>query len=200
MADAAPPRLARLAHELRTPLAAIAGLAQIMQSGRLGPLPPAYAEYAQLISAGADHAMALVESLPSDTPDPPQPLAAVAAEAVSLVRSAGDVHVDIAMDLTREAGEWPAPSRAMRQILINLLDNAIRATASSGAVTMSASTDFRGLRVVVCDSGGRTPVAGAGHGLSIVRMMIASLGGEFDLKLSAAGAEAVLRLPAPPGP
>ncbi|HWF01066.1 MAG TPA: HAMP domain-containing sensor histidine kinase [Caulobacteraceae bacterium] len=201
MADPPSPRLAQLAHELKTPLAAIAGLAEVMQTARLGPLAPVYSDYARLILAGARHALAIVDCLADpETPDAAQPFTDIVAGVVSLMEATPRGGAGIVVDLSAEAAAWPASRRAVAQILINLIDNALKASAPGGAVSVSAALDAQGLQVVVADRGGRTPPAGSGHGLAIVRTLTATLGGTFELIRTRSGARAVLVLPAVAAP
>ena len=74
-AAAARPDVARLAHELKTPLSAIAAAAEIMRDERLGPLgSDRYRDYAADICDSARHALALIASMlrhPARWPEPP---------------------------------------------------------------------------------------------------------------------------------
>ena len=66
MTEAASSDLALLSHELRTPIAAIMGLADGMVEAAFGPLNATYREHAALIHQAGDHLLALADNLAGD--------------------------------------------------------------------------------------------------------------------------------------
>jgi cell cycle sensor histidine kinase DivJ len=189
-----PPPLASLVHELRSPLAAMAQMADAMACEAFGPLPPAYADYARLIGQTGRHALAVVAALTdaAGDPEPAAPAAEVVAEVVDALRPGlGARRLEVDLDVTDGAGEAMVPRRAAAQILFNLMGNAARFTAPGGRIAVALAKDGERLRLQVADSGGcgaELPAPGAGLGLDIVRALCAAHGGAFEIEIAPAGA------------
>ena len=146
-----PDTLARLAHELRTPLAAIQSAAEAMEQGALGPPGgPVWRDYAQSIGDTARHALGVIEAML----EPAQAmhslrqqtyteldLNGIAAEAI---RGAGPMAAKaglvLRLDLAAALPHVFADRVAVRQILLNLIANAI-AHAGEGC-TMTLRSGF----------------------------------------------------------
>ena len=126
------PNLAALAHELRTPLAAIAGLADALGAKALGPLSDTYAEYGRLIRETALHAITVVDAMAEAAPRPDDALACLSKVARDVVDAlgprAGQQGVRLAIEDHLQS-PLRLPARPAGQILFNLLDNALKATA-----------------------------------------------------------------------
>jgi signal transduction histidine kinase len=188
-----------LAHELRAPLASIVSVAEVMASEALGPLPEAYVAYARLIGDTGLHLLEVVAALAAEEMsegEAPLDPRRLVTDALSLfeprARAAG-VGLDLALpDSPQPTAVTAAP---FRQILFNLLDNALKATARGGRIQVSLQTTGRGVALEVKDSGGAAFAGGRGLGLSIVRALCAAQGGTFDLRLAEGGASANARLP-----
>lgn len=174
-------QLAQIAHELRTPLSAIAIAADVMRGERFGPVgDDRYREYAAGIHDNARHALSVLDRMlgrsgaqasgPSLLPSGGSPGAerfdgesvftevdigglchGVAGSLGMLAQSAElDLHLDVGAGLPRVV----ADETALRQILINLLTNAIRATPPGGRIAVAANWSPPGpLTMVVVDSG-----------------------------------------------
>ncbi|HEY2048835.1 MAG TPA: HAMP domain-containing sensor histidine kinase [Caulobacteraceae bacterium] len=191
---ATPPNLAALAHELRTPLAAIAGLADALGAQALGPLPDAYVEYGRLIRETALHAIAVVDAMgaaTAATSETPAPLSKTAHDVISaLGPRARQQRVRIAIE-DHLGSPLCLAARPTSQILFNLLDNALKATACEGVITVSLDEDEGLARIEVRDTGGVQPPDGAssgGIGLPVVRALCAAHGGELQFETSPKGA------------
>lgn len=191
---ASPPDLAALAHELRTPLAAIAGLADALHTQALGPLSDTYVEYGRLIRETALHAVAVISAMA--TPTPEETLTSLSEVARNVVDAVGpgarQRGVGLALDDQLQS-PLQLPARPAAQILFNLLDNALKATVPGGAITVRLDEDEGLARIEVRDSGGSEPseaVTGAGIGLSVVRALCAAHGGQLQLETSPHGAVA----------
>jgi signal transduction histidine kinase len=205
------PDIAKLAHELRTPLGAIAALAEIMRDERLGPLPDArYRGYAADIHDSAVHALSVLSSfLEAETEGggrPPMALAEVdvAAVAASSVSALGPLAersgVKLKLVSPPDLPRLMADRRCLRQILLNLIDNAVKFTPPGGEVQLA--TRYRpgaSLEIEVSDTGdGMTQAELArvlalsaapeaarrrrgGFGLQLVRALAAANGGTLAL-------------------
>jgi signal transduction histidine kinase len=207
------PDIAKLSHELRTPLAAIAALAEIMRDERLGPLADArYRGYAGDIHDSAVHALGVLSSFlePGAGQAGPPPMvfaeidvAAVAAGSVSayapLAERAG---VRLALAAPPGLPHLVADRRSLKQILLNLIANAVRFTPPGGEVGVSTFYECGvALGIEVADTGdgmseaelnrvlvaapgaaGCGRRAGSGLGLPLVRALAAANGGVLELE------------------
>jgi signal transduction histidine kinase len=142
--------MAEMSHEIRTPLNAILGFADTMREGVFGPLPQAYGDYPDLIHTSGTHLLDLVSDLLDlskieagryDTNLKALRLDDVAYEGVRLssgaARAAG-------VQIRHEASapiEIEGDARALRQIVFNLISNAIKFTPSGGRVTVRVIVD-----------------------------------------------------------
>lgn len=137
--------LARLAHELKTPLTAIAAAAEVMRDERLGPMHNArYREYAAGIHASSEHALAVIKSMLGigEDADGEQQSAFVALREVTdaaIAMAAADADVrNIEISVISDGGSPTVRSDAtvLRQIVLNLLNNAIKFTPKFGIVRL----------------------------------------------------------------
>lgn len=157
--------LARVSHELRTPLTAILGFAEIMSKEELGPLgTPKYAEYAQDILSSGDHLLSLINDLLDmskvesgnlhldfDSVD----LAYVAEACVKLMSAVARTRkVRLYTELPEGLPAIVGDERSLRQVLLNLISNALRYTEEGGEVVVTAGVDESGgLTLRVRDTG-----------------------------------------------
>ena len=218
--------LANMSHELRTPLNAIIGFSDIMRSKLFGPMPERYAEYAALIHESGGHLLDLI----NDVLD----MSTIEAERFELAREEFDAReaVAAALRLTRvqadqaktalrgalppEALEVNADRRALKQIVLNLVSNALKFTPSGGQVNVVARAQRGELEIIVADTGvgiskadlvrlGRPyeqaggpeqRALGTGLGLSLVRAFAELHGGSMTIKsVLGEGTAVTVRLP-----
>jgi signal transduction histidine kinase len=201
---------AQTSHELRTPLNAIVGFADMMRSGIFGPLPERYQEYSELIHEGGRNLtlvvddvldLARLEAGKYDIYPEPVSLTDLAEEAV---RFMGDEAARKRVDLYvagQDDAEAFADSKAVRQIALNLISNALKFTPAEGSVAVIAEEVPGGARLVVADTGvGIGPEdleklsrafeqgdagkkqKGAGLGLSVVRAFADLHGGKLTIE------------------
>jgi PAS domain S-box-containing protein len=157
--------MANMSHELRTPLNAIIGFADIIRAELLGTVgSPRYREYARDIGDSARHLLSIINDildvskieagkleLHEDCID----LDAVMDDVLRLVHERAEM---AGVALRREApGQVPrlfADQRKIKQILLNLISNAVKFTPAGGTVTLSRSVGAdNGIIMSVADTG-----------------------------------------------
>ncbi len=206
--------LALLGHELRTPLNAVLGYADAMRVEAFGPLPEPYKKQAGVIHAAASHLLAVVDAMTAiaaaETGNRPLALERLgAADLEGLLADAMDVVAARARSANLElrsaaadagAFEVWADRVALAQILVNLIDNAVKFTAPGGTITLRVDQDAGDVLVTIDSGGGEgTPAGdpGMGLGLRLSRTLSEGMGGALTVRLSpGGGARAVVRLPA----
>lgn len=194
-----------VSHELRTPLNAIIGFSDMLEHEMFGPFSdPRQKEYAGLIREAGNHLLAVVTSIldvskiecgtyPID-PEPFQFTDAVRTCTSMIAAQASAKSLTLETEIAANAGKIVADRRAVQQILINLLSNALKFTPTGGSVTVGANRLGSRLHFWVGDTGigirqddlgrlGRpfTQVRndytreydGAGLGLSLVKGLVA---------------------------
>lgn len=163
--------LANVSHELRTPLAAIVGFVDLLRDGSYGELAPRMVAPVERIQASAEHLQALVDQILDlarlsagrlDVHREPLSLRAfvidVASEVEPLVIAKG-----LALSLQVPAGlpKLDTDPMHLRQILVNLLGNAVKFTASGG-ITVRASFVPDGAVTDYVRSAAKRPLLAAG--------------------------------------
>jgi PAS domain S-box-containing protein len=156
--------LANMSHELRTPLNAIMGFSELIRDQTLGPIASHYVEYAGEINASGQHLLDVINDILDlskieagryELTEELIDLAALVQSCIGMIRlraQEGRVHLDVAQDIT---GAWVrADQRAVKQVVLNLLDNAVKFTPPNGTVTVHAELRQGGaLALVVSDTG-----------------------------------------------
>jgi two-component system cell cycle sensor histidine kinase PleC len=150
-----PNALAKLAHELRTPLAAIIALSEIMTEQKLGALPnERYRGYMRDIRDSARHALGLVDGLFARGDMEKEhdelffseaDLNEIARSCVSSLQPLAD-KADVAL-LTALSEKMPrvvADVRSLRQILLNLLSNSIKYAGGDARITVQTGFELAG--------------------------------------------------------
>ena len=159
--------LANMSHELRTPLNAINGFSEIMVSELFGPLgDKRYAEYSQDILNSGQHLLALINDILDmakieagklNLKFDPMRIEEVVEDAIRLMHNRADAAgLDLVVDLP-DLPEIEGDYRALKQVLLNLLSNALKFTPRGGQVTVTAALELGGqgerVRVSVHDTG-----------------------------------------------
>ena len=205
--------LANISHELRTPLNAIIGFSEILSSNVM-PLDTARrCEYAGIINSSGQHLLSVVNSILDIskieagsfqiTPDHFE-LEPLIAQCFDMVRlKAEESGVILRRESLSEIPEIVADKRAVKQILINLVSNAVKFTAKGGNVTIRSRLVGGNVCVEIEDSGIGVlardlarlgdpffqakdsydrPYEGTGLGLSVVRGLIGLHGGAMKIE------------------
>lgn len=155
--------LATMTHELRSPLTSVVGFSSLMAKQSFGPLGnPKYVDYAQSIEMAGSHLADLVTDL-LDTAKLEAgrvelaPTATASAEIVDqALRLVRGLALDSGVTVTLAEGPWPdvvADPRAVKQVLINLVSNAIKFSNPDTVVTVSSELRGDRLAVHVVDQG-----------------------------------------------
>jgi PAS domain S-box-containing protein len=158
--------LARVTHDLRTPIAANYGYATLMRDGIPEPLPAVHHENVRRMVANQQHMMVLIDRLPEFARGSLHGEAGKESElaVVGVAELLGAVESLVAPQL-REAGldygcsacESTLAVRADRthavQILVNLVGNAIKFTPPGGRVSLEAAAVNESVRITVTDTG-----------------------------------------------
>jgi cell cycle sensor histidine kinase DivJ len=156
--------LANVSHELRTPLNAIIGFSQMLATDEIAPSEPAkQREYASIISDSGNHLLEIVNSI-LDMSRIESGAMEIAAESFTLPTladqccdmmqlQADQSGVTLAREYAETLGEIVADKRGCRQILINLLSNALKFTPRGGTVKLALQLEGNHVAVTVADDG-----------------------------------------------
>ncbi len=222
--------LAVMSHELRTPLNSILGFAEMIECQMFGPLETErYAEYARDIRIGGEHLLGVVNDVldlsrigagKMELKEEYFDLLTVMRDTIGLFEErAGAQGITMKVSLPQSLPALNADARMVKQMLINLLSNAIDFTPTGGWVVVAAEGDGKdGLSLVVADTGSGIAAEkiphvlkpfhsfegtsartsrGIGLGLPLVKSMIELHGGEFLLN-STVGKGTTVSLTFPP--
>ncbi|ARJ67242.1 histidine kinase [Magnetospirillum sp. ME-1] len=204
--------LSHMSHELRTPLTAVLGYTEIMTSEMAGPMPPYHAEFIAAIGDSGRHLLSIIDEVLDISrielgsyriSVAPCDLAAIARECAGMLRPqciAKDIGLEMEM---AESVPLVTDSRAVRQIVINLLGNAIKYTEAGGRISVRLDGDAGETRITVEDTGcgipadklsrifepfqrvdplRADPARGVGLGLAICRRIAELLGGSVAIQ------------------
>ncbi|MEI6987551.1 MAG: ATP-binding protein, partial [Rhodospirillaceae bacterium] len=208
--------LAHMSHELRTPLNAIIGFSDMMMHEMMGGLSPVYLDYARNINDSGRQLISIIDDLLDVSrlqlgkftlTEGEVDLRSAVVGAFAMVRPrAEDSGIIFAEAVPESLPKLHGDSRAIRQIVINLVSNAVKFTPRGGTVQVSVedSPDGR-LLLVVADTGCGIPpelidrvldpfhhadafkaskTRGIGLGLPICRWLMELHGGSLTIKSS----------------
>jgi len=215
--------LARMSHELRTPLNAVLGFTQLLAAD-LRHVPSQHAQLEHIRTAG-EHLLALIDQV-LDLSRMESDQLPLALEPVSLPALLGEV-LPMVEPLAREHGVAIvrdevdgvalADRTRLRQVLINLLTNAVKYNRRGGTVRLDAQHDGTRVHVAVADTGRgftaaqlahvfepfnrlgaeRSGVEGTGIGLAIAKGLVERMGGRIGVSSEpGVGSVFALELPA----
>jgi signal transduction histidine kinase len=155
--------LANMSHELRTPLNAIIGFSDVLLQRMTGELTPKQLEYIRDISDSGKHQLSLindildlskVEAGRMELDLSVFPTEKVARSALALVREQA-VRRAIRLELSIDpaAGTVRADERKLKQIIVNLLANAVKFTPDGGRIELAARRLDASIEIAVRDTG-----------------------------------------------
>jgi signal transduction histidine kinase len=220
--------LARMSHELRTPLNAILGFADVLHDQLVGPLNERQVAYTEDIAESGRHLLSLVddvldlskvESGSIDLDVGPVDIARTLEDARVLVRERSrEQGIRVAVHVERGVAAVYGDERKIRQIVVNLVANAVKFTPRNGRVTVMASPmRGGGVRIEVADTGvgiaaddlerifeqfeqvTGTGSEGTGLGLAVARRLVDRHGGRLSVESTpGAGSTFTVELPLRP--
>jgi len=201
--------LAALGHDLRTPLTAMLGFAELLQRH---PLTPEQAESVAQIVSGGQHALTLLDEVLDITrieagqrvlsPERVH-LGELVSQVVQLVRPLA-ARRDLTLVTAEMCGEGvhvQADAQRLRQVLLNLLSNAVKYNRQGGEVVVGCAVVGDRARILVRDTGAGIPsdklallfrpferlgaeqtgIEGTGLGLVLARRLTEAMGGTLGL-------------------
>lgn len=220
--------LAKMSHELRTPLNAIIGFSEVINKEIFGPAGHRnYVTYAEDILLSGQHLLELINDLLDlakieagafELREEPVQLHDLIGEVAIMVATQAQVSgIGVKVEVDHQLPALLADIRAVKQMLVNLVSNAVKFNRSGGSVTIRVSAGPDGLEVAVADTGvGIAPGSigrilepfgqlenqmiaeqkGTGLGLPIVKSLIELHGGSLSIDSTPdVGTTVVLRFP-----
>lgn len=206
-----------VSYQLRSPLQTILGYGEFLQMERIGDLNDAQRDKVDAICEASNHLndlignildLAMIEAGRMDLDISEVDLKSLIDEAVSIgVTNAADTEVEVVADIAADLGRIEADEKRIRQVLFNLVSNALRFTDPGGKVTISAERMGDTAKLTVKDNGRGIPAEdqatrfdsftssdrrGAGLGLSLVKHFVQLHGGNVGIKSRPGGGTEVV--------
>jgi signal transduction histidine kinase len=200
---------ASLAHEIKNPLAAIKGAAEIL-ADEVNEKHPKY-EFVEIMRSeisrlthSVEKVLNLCRSESAPTVDKDEPLETVINKVCQILnQGVQEKSIHLVVDENSETGNTPVPDQAMTQVLMNILINAMDAVAERGRIHLSyIKAGDAGVCIEISDDGpGVSPAlaqeifhpfktfkqGGTGLGLSISKRIVERLGGTIEMTASDMG-------------
>ena len=204
--------LANVSHELKTPLSTIIGFADILASGQHGAVTPRQSDYLGRIFTAGNHLLGMISDLIDMAKLDLDALALEPAEVAAeqlvqevvdmLAEEAAAKNLTISFAKPEKTLVAAIDRRRAKQILVNLLANAVKFTPDGGQIALACEGGAADLVITVADSGIGVPPAeqervfedfvqldsemhrrhgGAGIGLPLSRRLARKMGGDLEL-------------------
>jgi two-component system phosphate regulon sensor histidine kinase PhoR len=204
--------VATASHELRTPLTAVYGGARTLQSRADELSPGQRARLVELIADEAAHLTSIVDQLLVSArldrgtlriEEEPCDIASVCSSVVESARVRAPTGVTIVLELPSALEPLRCDEALIRQVLVNLVDNAVKYSVGGGVVVVQVRDETASVRIDVIDRGLGIPsaelerifdkfyrldaemtrgIGGSGLGLYISREIVTQLGGTLSVK------------------
>jgi signal transduction histidine kinase len=214
--------LSRFGHELRTPMNAILGYAQLLESASTHPVSAERrGQWARQILCAGQHVLQLIDEMQvlSHAGSRTFDLHATVRDALAMVGwMAQQRQITLSVVVPEDVAPVAGDPLKVKQILVNLLSNAVKYNRTGGRIELHAhSTPDRGVRITVRDTGlgmngaqraalfqpfnrlGREAcsIEGSGIGLAISKQLAETMGGRLTAySVDGVGSLFCLRLPA----
>jgi len=195
-----------VSYQLRTPLTTISGYADILQNGIAGELSDKQSEYMFAIQSASEDLAKIIDDILD--------IAAIEANVLDLdlgdveiysllehsfdylATKAEDTKIALTLKCKKDIGVIRADETRLKQIVYNLLSNALRFTKSGGKIELGAEKAEGGIKIWVKDDGVGIPSerqpkvfesfqssrGGAGLGLALVQRFVERHGGWVELE------------------
>lgn len=203
--------LSTMSHELRTPLNAVLGFSDLLTEERYGPLNERQRRYVTHIHTGGKHLLSLINDILDLSKIEAGRLHLTIenvrlhssfAEVLDTMRPLSDKKAQVLLQNSAGEHSVQADSMRLKQILMNLIGNAIKFTPEGGTIELAARKNGDAIRVEVRDSGPGIPpeeqarifeafyrlrqsghaVEGTGLGLAITQRLVELHGGQLGLE------------------
>ena len=204
--------LASMSHELRTPLNAVLGFSEVLLEGMFGEINERQEEYLRDIHGSGKHLLELlnevldlskVEAGRMELEYTSFDLGALLGGAVSMLRERAVLHgIELGVEVGDGVDQVYADELRLKQVLLNLITNAVKFTGDGGSVVVRAVRDGADINITVTDTGIGVPEAdrerifesfqqggrgssreeGTGLGLTLSRRIVELLGGHMWLE------------------
>ncbi len=210
--------LANMSHELRTPLASVIGFSEVLYDEKFGALNERQKKYIQNILTSGQHLLSLINDV-LDLSKVESGRMLLEASLFSVkdcleevlrlsVGVAFSKKINPVVEIPEDLGEINADLRKFKQVVFNLISNAIKFTPAGGKVGLRARRDDAGIEVTVWDTGIGIPsekletvfeaftrlvdiytqeTEGTGLGLTLSRTMVELHGGKMWIESEGVG-------------
>jgi two-component system cell cycle sensor histidine kinase PleC len=207
--------MARMSHELRTPLNAILGFSELIAGALVGPISKTYQDYGRDINRSGTHLLDMINQVLDITRIEAGSLSpkfeevgidAIADEVAAILRPLADERqVKLRFEFDVDARRLIADPMMLRQMLLNLLSNALKFSPAGETVQVRSMAEDNGILLRVSDhgpgiakdklqhvfepfGGGQSMLAqqaaGIGLGLPIVKKLVEMHGGRLTITTS----------------